>query len=673
MQSNKKLILYLWPLTALLILAFGVLVRGFAAHLPYHLDPDEPELLIGAHEILTTGRMTILPNYPPLYMYHLAVERWFFDLISGGEAGDTVHYFVARVTSVGYALLFAAAAFRAGKALRDAWTGFFFSAFFIFDASMIWLYSIGKADSFSAFLGMMCIWLGLEALRSKTHWGGLLSLSFGFGILATVAKYNFLPALIIPGLALTVKLWRYRWYKILFVTGVTGMVAGAVFLLANRDILPVVNWSYIRDDWASLPMASEMATYISRLFSPTRIGSLEIPLLLPLAVAGIILSYVDARRSGWKVQHTLLTIVLLLFALTFAMFSPTSLGAYRHVYMVYFPIGLCIGVALSYFRRIHWIIPLLLIYLLVQPMFQRSWSTASRRYAPDIRIEMGNWLVANVPRQLNVAIEYDIAPISPQFGGIPFEYEVRRKFTERSLLNHTIEEYRQEGIEFLVADSWAQDSLIEDDGMPDEFACNSAEDCAAKADLVDNSGLPQDFREETQLVFTNSIAGRRMSIYQILPPKRDINFDLPQVEHTVDIDFGGVVTLYGYDFRVQDNGLNLKLIWQGGATDDDFIYFVHVLNTETGERVAQLDTMPRNYGMSTSLMEPNEVVDDPITLDLSNAPDGCYQVVMGWYAPETFARLPAYDAQNQQLADDTFVFGQLIARDDGETKVTNQC
>lgn len=672
MQFNKKLILYLWPMTVLLILAFGLLTRGFAAQLPYHLDPDEPELLIGAHEILTTGRMTILPNYPPLYMYHLAVERWFFDLITGQEAGDTVHYFVARVTSIGYALLFTAAAFRAGKALRDAWTGFFFAAFFIFDPNMLPLYSVGKADSFSAFLAMACVWLGLEALRHR-RWGRLLAASFVLGILGTVAKYNFLPALLVPGMALTVRMWRYRWYKIVLVGGVIAGVSASLFLLANRDILPVVNWSYIRDDWASLPMAGVMLDYINRLFAPTQIGPLELPLMLILAVAGVVASYVDARRRGWKVEHTLITIVVLVFVLTFLMFSPTSLAAFRHVYMIYLPLGLGIGVALSYLRRVHWIIPLVLIFLFVQPVFQRSWTTASRRYLPDIRIEAGDWLVANVQKQLNVAIEYDIALISPQFGGIPFPYEVRRKFTERSLLNHTIEEYRQEGIEYLVADSWAQDSLIEDDGMPDDFACNSAEDCAAQSDLLDNSALPQDFQEETQLVFTESIAGRRVSIYQILPPKRDINFELPAVQHEVNINFGGMVTLYGYDFAAEENRLDLNLIWKGGATDDDFIYFVHVLNAETGERVAQIDTMPRSYGMSTSLMEPNEIVDDPIMLDLTNAPDGCYKVVMGWYAPETFVRLPAYTADDQPLPDDTFLFGQYLRREDGEIARTDAC
>jgi hypothetical protein len=69
-------------------------------------------------------------------------------------------------------------------------------------------------------------------------------------------------------------------------------------------------------------------------------------------------------------------------------------------------------------------------------------------------------------------------------------------------------------------------------------------------------------------------------------------------------------------------------------------FFVHLLDVETGQLVAQVDAMPRDWTYPTTRWEKGEVIADEIVLAVSDAPPGTYRVVIGVYDPETGTRLP---------------------------------
>ncbi len=111
------------------------------------------------------------------------------------------------------------------------------------------------------------------------------------------------------------------------------------------------------------------------------------------------------------------------------------------------------------------------------------------------------------------------------------------------------------------------------------------------------------------------------------------------LSNRVDVDFGGVVRLWGYDAEQSVDALTLALTW--GAlqeTDVDYSFFVHLFDPHTETIRAQVDTMPRGYTHPTSAWIPGEIVTDTVRLDLAGVPPGEYRVAVGWYDAE--GRLP---------------------------------
>jgi hypothetical protein len=108
---------------------------------------------------------------------------------------------------------------------------------------------------------------------------------------------------------------------------------------------------------------------------------------------------------------------------------------------------------------------------------------------------------------------------------------------------------------------------------------------------------------------------------------------LPEMTHTEGIDFGGVIRLRGYRL----NGNDISLLWEASGTpDDNYTVFVQVLDAD-GQIVGQGDAppiLPTRYWRSGEQYVTAHTLYYPET-----PPDGDYQVVIGWYSPDDFARL----------------------------------
>lgn len=121
----------------------------------------------------------------------------------------------------------------------------------------------------------------------------------------------------------------------------------------------------------------------------------------------------------------------------------------------------------------------------------------------------------------------------------------------------------------------------------------------------------------------------------------DRQFDIPDVEHPLDVTLGEVIKLIGYDDEIEGDTLELTLYWQSLApTDLPLTVFVHVVGAD-GTNYDQVDAQPRQNSYPVSLWLPGEVVEDHYILSLPEV----YQVNVGMYLQATGQRLGLTNAE----------------------------
>jgi len=122
----------------------------------------------------------------------------------------------------------------------------------------------------------------------------------------------------------------------------------------------------------------------------------------------------------------------------------------------------------------------------------------------------------------------------------------------------------------------------------------------------------------------------------------------PRVSTAANAVFDDQICLIGYDVEQTETFLNLTLYWQAvRRMDRDYKVFVHLSSDDTV--VAQYDGMPRDWTYLTSWWDKDEIVTDPITLDVSRLSPGQYEVAVGVYDPATLERLPVVDQAGTSL------------------------
>ncbi len=110
------------------------------------------------------------------------------------------------------------------------------------------------------------------------------------------------------------------------------------------------------------------------------------------------------------------------------------------------------------------------------------------------------------------------------------------------------------------------------------------------------------------------------------------SFSAPEMQQTVDADFGGRIRLLGYDLQGSDAVLRLRLHWRAlAAVDTDYKVFVHLFDPATEVIVAQEDVLAGSDAYPTTRWVPDEVVSDTISLQVAGVPDGTYSLAVGLY------------------------------------------
>jgi hypothetical protein len=130
-------------------------------------------------------------------------------------------------------------------------------------------------------------------------------------------------------------------------------------------------------------------------------------------------------------------------------------------------------------------------------------------------------------------------------------------------------------------------------------------------------------------------------------------FAEPSPAHAVDVRWGKVVLLRGYDLQGGAKSLGVTLYWQAARRMDvSYKVFVHLVDAATGAIVAQDDAVPRQWAYPTTWWERGEVVEDRVVLSLEGVSPGEYRLAVGLYDPGTGERLPAYSAGGGRYPDD---------------------
>ena len=143
---------------------------------------------------------------------------------------------------------------------------------------------------------------------------------------------------------------------------------------------------------------------------------------------------------------------------------------------------------------------------------------------------------------------------------------------------------------------------------------------------------------------------------EVLPRER--MSELPDdVQHRVTLRFGESILLRGYEIARTEiqpgEALPLTLYWQAqGPTDRGYTLFVHLLGPD-GRLQGQVDAVPGQGKAPTTSWAPGQVIVEHLSLSVApDAPEGVYQVVVGFYDAAYGDRLPVQDASGRSLAED---------------------
>jgi hypothetical protein len=168
----------------------------------------------------------------------------------------------------------------------------------------------------------------------------------------------------------------------------------------------------------------------------------------------------------------------------------------------------------------------------------------------------------------------------------------------------------------------------------------------------DNASVPLDWLNDyTQLVRWTNING--LEVRHFMP------WEVTEIIPQPLANFDGVVELVGQQNSVETNYrsspiLNVWLYWRPlSPTDQPLKVFVHLvggINPATGTTLwSQHDDFPQGGRIATADWIPGELYRDIYTLPLSNLPQGEYQVVVGFYDPQTGERLPVNNGDTYPL------------------------
>lgn len=138
-------------------------------------------------------------------------------------------------------------------------------------------------------------------------------------------------------------------------------------------------------------------------------------------------------------------------------------------------------------------------------------------------------------------------------------------------------------------------------------------------------------------------------------------FEIPDMAVESDVTFGTALKLLGYDLRKEADQVTLKLHWQAlRRMETPYKFFVHLVDDETGNLVAQADFVPYDWTYHTTWWEAGEVVSDEVVLSVADVPRTSCRVEIGVYRDGSGERLLLTDGAEPQQPSDRYVLPEAV-------------
>lgn len=615
-------------------------VISYDFSLPYADHVDEPNFYLAGLEWrgLYQNPRPFISSYPPGYIVFSTVIQAIIAPLGVNSLGQTL--FVMRAISAVVnvlTLIWAALAARLIVGKRTAagtiagWT-----------AGAAWglaplvlengVYAL--ADPFVYAFSALAIWLALSALlEPRRRWWCVVS--FGIGVLAFLFKYPAFP-LCFPGAL--VALW------VLTKDRRAGMIylglQIAITVIAFVLLFGLYGYS-LSNNIGSLERAGRATTdapVTERIFGNFYYA------LYPLnyiawwvyALLGIGALFFLMRQRQNRIQFgALLITIFVLLTLVIAAavlahltdFAPVQ-ADYRMRDVLPATAAACIllGVMVGQiaalmppkYARLQPLIQLPLVVLVWLPQWDTDMRMAAERDRPDVRVTIHRWYDQNLEPGKVLVYEENDKTFNPFYGGMHLS---GGKWVDwlrvEDIRENTAEAWREAGLVYALIPRWQWDDMQQTE--------------AGRAYFAD-------------MLYLRTFGDATMRGPQTVV----LRFTRPQ--HETTIQFGEAITLLGYDRSAafeEGSSVDLRFYWRAAQLPaTNYNLFIHLVNAETGELIAQADGTPAARPTLTwdaadeTLISPWFILTIPDDLAA-----GDYHILLGLYDYTLGPRLPVTSEQ----------------------------
>lgn len=170
------------------------------------------------------------------------------------------------------------------------------------------------------------------------------------------------------------------------------------------------------------------------------------------------------------------------------------------------------------------------------------------------------------------------------------------------------------------------------------------------------------------LAVNGLLDGRSLSIFEVQVDSWPLETELPPIPMPFRADFGApaMIELHGYELSTVQlapgEQVDVTTFWRAASGNiDAYSIFLH-LGHEGEPPIAQSDGIPVSGVRPTSGWRAGEVIEDRRLLQIpAETPPGTYQLSIGFYAPETGQRLPAF-VDGQHVPNDVVLLQRIQIR-----------
>jgi hypothetical protein len=539
--------------------------------------------------------------------------------LGGGQVAQQVIFLAGRMSVVGFHLMGLAALYSIGRRFGSRAAGLLMAGYMATFPPFVEQAHYIKPDVPLTCLSLIALWAALRAIDGEDRW---LGVSLGVALLAFITKYSALATLGVPLLAAVAKYWN-RPRRLLPVGGLllVGVAVGLVVIDWQVDLVGTMQ-SFRRTRVVfDAPTALRLPGAVKNWEDVQE--AVGWPGLL-IAGAGLPLALGLRRFRGAAVYQKSVVAVVYTVAY-FVAVSRFSYTGLRDLFPVVAGLAIAWGLALAWLAPPRYAIGALAVgAALLAPWAWQSWQRGDEIALPSTFAMTGDWFIEHVPQGSRVVVERE-SPLTG-YAGFPGPPIYHSRVVD-SLFEATVEEYRAQGIEYLIADQWAGDrgGFFND---PDRPGYTDLERVATF-----ESRSPQE-------------------------PDRIILRVPPYQQHELYRWLGDEVSFRGYDLpeaTVRPGGkLRVRLYWMSvRTTDANYTVFVHLVDPATGSLLAQHDGPPVDglHPTWTWLGDMQFFADEHVLDIPKGAEAGVYTLRVGMYDPITSERLPVRDVDGTSLGD----------------------